>query len=158
SYTQECEVAQRTLEKLAQQREQLLAVVRDLSEGELERPVDERWTVRDTLTHLLNAEEDHCRVIALAVRGDTDRLPPSIDLDGHNNERLAERGRLERNELLGALVAQRERTETLFQRLDQEQLEMPLRHPALGETTVGKVFRIIALHEKMHLKEIEAAL
>ncbi len=151
-------MAQGILEKLAKQREQLIAVVGALPEEAMERAVEGEWSIRDCLTHLANAEEDHCRVIAVAVRGDGARLPASLDLDEHNRQRLAQRGRLERDDILAAMAAQRERTEALFNRLSEEQLELAVRHPALGDMTVAKIFRIIGLHEKMHLKEIEAAL
>lgn len=147
-----------TLEKLTRDRERLVALVETLSEEELAKSVDDSWTVRDTLTHLANAEEDHCKVIAVAVRGDPERLPQQLDLNDHNARRLQERGVLGRGELLAAMAAQRERTEALFARVKDEHLELPVRHPALGETTVGKIFRIIGIHEKMHLKEIEEAL
>ncbi|MGH2544178.1 MAG: DinB family protein, partial [Ardenticatenaceae bacterium] len=93
-------MAHQVLEKLAQERERLVVRVRDLPEEALERSVDENWTIRATLTHLLSAEEDHCRVIAYAVRGDADRLPKHIELNAHNAQRLEERGRLDGDQLL----------------------------------------------------------
>lgn len=151
-------MAHQILEKLAKQREQMVALVEGMSDEQMEQPVDGSWRVRDVLAHLLNAEEDHCRVIAVALRGDADQLPRTIDLDGHNAARLQGRGRMTRDELLAAMATQRERTEALFQRVGEAQLDLDVRHPALGETTVGKIFRIIGLHEKMHLREIETAL
>ena len=148
----------RTLEKLAKERDALFARVRGLPDAALDRARGDGWTIRETLTHLLNAEEDHAKIIALAARGDESRLPASIDLDAHNAERIAARGTLALDALLDAMTAQRARTEALFESMSDEQLDKPFRHPALGETTVGKVFRIIGLHERMHLQEIEAAL
>ena len=147
-------MADKILDRLAQQREATLETLDALTESQMDQAVDDEWTVRDVLTHLLNAEEDHCRVIAVAVRGDMDSLPRTFNLDTHNQERLAARGALTLEDLRAALVAQRERTTALYHRIDAEQLDMPVPHPALGETTVGKIFRIIGLHEKMHLKQI----
>jgi uncharacterized damage-inducible protein DinB len=151
-------VAHPILEKLSRERESLLATVAGLQGESLGRRVGDGWTVREVLTHLVNAEEDHCKVIALTVRGDTGRLPGTFSLDHHNAQRLQERGELSLEQILAALSDQRQRTRELFERLNEEQLEMPVRHPALGETTVSKIFRIIGLHERMHLKEIVTAL
>jgi uncharacterized damage-inducible protein DinB len=147
-----------TLTKLAKTREKLLAVVSSLSEDTLDRQSAEGWTIRETLTHLLNAEEDHCRVIAVIARGDADRLPRNFRLDEHNQRRLAERGRLTLVDLLAALAAQRQRTDALFNRLSDDQLTLTGPHPALGEMALGDIFRVIAIHEQAHTREIQALL
>lgn len=151
-------VAHQTLEKIAKERQSLLALVADLSEEALDQKHGDGWTVRETLTHLVNAEEDHCRVIAVVARGESERLPTDFSLDEHNRQRLEERGTLALPALLAALAEQRQKTESLFDRLSAEQLDLPAHHPALGETTIGKIFRIIGIHEKMHAQEISAAL
>ena len=74
------------------------------------------------------------------------------------SELLGRDGLNDLDAILAAMAAQRERTEALFDKMSDEQLDKPFRHPALGETSVGKVFRIIGIHERMHLQEIEAAL
>jgi uncharacterized protein (TIGR03083 family) len=147
-----------TVAKLAQNRTKLLGVVSTLSEDELDRRLRDGWTIREMLTHLLNAEEDHCRISAVIARGESDRLPKTIDIDTYNAERLAARGRLDRSELLSALAAQRERTLALFNSLSESQLALSGPHPALGEMTVGNIFRVIAVHEQMHTRDIETAL
>ncbi len=151
-------MAHKTLEKLAKEQDALFALVEPLTETQLDRQYGDGWTVRDILTHLWNAEEDHCRVIAVIARGDGDKIPAQFDLDHHNDDRLKARGHLTKADLLAGLRAQRERTEGLFDRMTEEQLEMSGRHPALGEMAVGKIFRIIGIHEKMHAQEIAEAL
>ena len=151
-------MAHKTLEKLARDRAALVARVQGLDDAALDAPHGEGWTIRETLTHLLNAEEDHARIIATVVRGDADKLPQELDLDRYNADRIEARGPLELDSLLQGLAAQRARTEALFNRLDPADLDIAFRHPALGDTTVGKLFRIIGLHEKMHLQDIESAL
>jgi len=151
-------MSQAALDKLSKSREKLLAAVSDLSEDLLDRRLADGWSIRDTLTHLLNAEEDHCRVAAVIADGEQHRLPAQFDLDQHNAGRLAERGRLSRAELLAALDHQRQRTIALFERLSDEQRALVGRHPALGEIAVGDVFRIIAVHDQLHLRDIQAVL
>jgi uncharacterized protein (TIGR03083 family) len=146
------------LTKLARSREKLLALVSDLSEEALDQPLPDGWTIRAALTHLLNAEEDHCRISAVIASGKIERLPSSIDIDTHNAERLATRGRLSRADLLAALAAQRERTIALFNRLTEDQLVRSGPHPTLGEMTAENVLRVIAVHEQMHTRDIAALL
>jgi uncharacterized damage-inducible protein DinB len=147
-----------TLTKLDRNRERLLAAVSDLSEDKLDQHLSDGWTIRETLTHLLNAEEDHCRIGAVIARGERDRLPKTIDIDAFNADRLAARGYLTRAELFDGLAAQRERTRALFNSLSETQLECSGPHPALGEMTVGNIFRVIAVHEQQHTREIETLL
>ena len=144
------------LTKLAKSREALLAAIADLPEETLDRHPADGWTIRQVLTHLVNAEEDHCQVIEVIVRGETDRLPAEFSLDEHNERRVAERARWTRSELLDALTAQRRETEALLNRLSADQLALRGRHPVLGEKSVDELFRIIALHERMHAQEIAA--
>ena len=151
-------MSHRIVEKLAKARAKLLGVVSGLSEEALDHH-HIGWTVREILTHLLAAEEDHAKVITLIARGDTHRLPTHIERDEHNAMRLSQQGQLTLEQLLTKLAAQRQRTVALFERLnDNDQLDIIGRHPILGEMSVGKIFRIIALHEQEHIREIKAAL
>jgi uncharacterized damage-inducible protein DinB len=147
----------RTLEKLAASRQALLDQIADLSEDALDQRYGDGWTIREILTHLLNAEEDHCRVIAVVAKGEAHRIPAVFALDEHNQARLTERGRLSRSALLAALDEQRSKTEALFNRLSEDQLAMIAPHPALGEKTLDEIFRVMALHERMHTREIAIA-
>ena len=111
------------LERLARNRARLLESVVELDDDALNQkhtdPDGGTWTIRDVLTHVLNAEEDHCRVAAVIARGELDRLPTEFDLDAHNAQRLNERGYLTRNELFAAINAQRQRTIALYNGLDE---------------------------------------
>jgi uncharacterized damage-inducible protein DinB len=149
-------VAHPTLEKLAKDRERLLAAVSQVPDAALDQRVGDGWTVREALTHLVNAEEDHRSVIEAAVGESTKRLPDGFQLDAHNRRRVDARGTLSREALLELLAEQRTRTEALFNRLSEEQLETEARHPVLGTTAIGKIFRIIGMHERMHAQEIAA--
>ena len=147
----------RIITKLSQSRAGLFDVIESLTEPNLDRRDSEGWSIRQIVTHLLNAEEDHCRVIAVGARGDLSRLPEHFDLDAHNASRLEARGELSLPELLAALVAQRQRTEALYVSVrDAGQLDVTVPHPALGEQSLSAIFRVIALHEKAHTQEIRA--
>lgn len=151
-------MSHKLLEKLAKEQSALFTVVEPLSEAELDIHYGEGWTIREILTHLWNAEEDHCRVIATIAKGEHEKLSGELNLDDHNAARLQERGTMTKADLLAGLAAQRARTEGLFNRLGEEQLALEGRHPALGQITIEKIFRIIGIHMKMHLQEINEAL
>jgi len=146
------------LSKLAKNRDSLLAAVADLSEEELDTRSADGWTIRQILTHLVNAEEDHRSVIQAIRRGEAHLVPRQISLDEYNARRLDERGTLARQQLLDALQEQRQETEHLFQELSENQLNLPGTHPVIGDTTVADIFRIIALHDRMHTQDIRALL
>lgn len=149
---------QSLLDRLNKSRARLLALVEPLTEDDLDRPAAADWTIRHILSHLVTAEEDHRRVIEVIVQGETERLPREFALDAHNARRLAELGQLSREALLAALAEQRAQTVALIQSLDEEALARRGPHPALGEMSTADIFRIIAVHEGRHLRDIEAAL
>jgi uncharacterized protein (TIGR03083 family) len=146
------------LDRLNKSRARLLAAIEPLTEDDLDRPAAGEWTVRQILLHLVASEEDHRRVIEVIVQGETERLPREFVLDAHNARRLAELGRLSREALLAALAGQRAQTVKLLTSLDEAALARRGPHPALGEMSAADLFRIIAVHEGRHLRDIEAAL
>lgn len=151
------------LNRMARNREKLLGIVTTLDDDAFNQTHHDpehggTWSVRDILTHVLNAEEDHCRVAALIARGDLDRLPSDFDLDAHNAHRLAERGTLTRDELFAALDHQRQRSIDLYSGFSDEQRALSGPHPALGEISVSGIFKVIAMHDLLHLRDLQAIL
>ncbi|GAB4417146.1 MAG: hypothetical protein Kow00106_12930 [Anaerolineae bacterium] len=146
------------LDRLNKSRARLLAIVESLTEDDLDRPAAGDWTIRQVLSHLVASEEDHRQVIEVIVQGETERLPREFALDAHNARRLEKLGRLERDALLAALAEQRAQTVELLESLDEAALARRGPHPALGEMSAADIFRIIAMHEGRHLRDIEAAL
>jgi hypothetical protein len=61
-------------------------------------------------------------------------------------------------EILEEMAAERQRTLRTLQDLEDEALDRQGLHPALSETNVLKIFRIIPIHERMHLKDIRQLL
>jgi uncharacterized damage-inducible protein DinB len=146
------------LKRLEGSRAVLLAVIADLPDSALDRRATEGWSIREMLTHLVNAEEDHRRVIAVVAAGEAHRLPATLDMNAHNEQRVAARGHLTKEELLAALADQRRQTETLLLQLRADQMEWIAPHPVLGDKTLDEVFRIIGMHERLHARDIAALL
>jgi uncharacterized damage-inducible protein DinB len=144
--------------KLAAAREEILQNIEGLDEGTLTwKPGDGRWSIRETLAHLASAEGSHRQVAQAIAAGQTVDVP-DFDLDTWNAARVAERRGRSMDEILEEMAAERQRTLSALQDLENEALDHQGFHPALGETTALKVFRIIPIHERWHLKDIKQLL
>ena len=149
---------QTLIEKLASARGEILQTIEGLDEGALTwQPGDGRWSIKETLAHLASAEGSHRQVAQAIAVGQTVDVP-DFDLDAWNVARVAERRQRSTDEILEEMAAERQHTLSAFQDLGDEALDRQGLHPALGETTVLKVFRIIPIHERWHLKDIKQLL
>ena len=149
---------QTLIDKLAATRKEILQTIEGLDEGALTwQPGDGRWSIKETLAHLASAEGSHRQVAQAIAAGQTVDMP-DFDLDTWNAARVAERRERSMDETLEEMAAERQRTLSALQDLENEALDRQGLHPALGETAVLKVFRIIPIHERMHLKDIRQLL
>jgi uncharacterized damage-inducible protein DinB len=149
---------QTLIDKLAAAREEILQTIEGLDEEVLTwQPGDGRWSIKETLAHLASAEGSHRQVAqAIAARQTVD--VPDFDLDTWNAAQVAKRRQRSIDEILEEMAAERQRTLSALQHLESKALDHEGLHPALGETTVLKVFRIIPIHERWHLKNIKQLL
>jgi uncharacterized damage-inducible protein DinB len=145
------------IDKLAAARGEILQTIEGLDEGALTwQPGDGRWSIRETLAHLVSSEQSHRQVAQAIAAGQTVDLP-DFDLDAWNAAQVAKRRQQSMDEILEEMAAERQRTLSALQDLNGA-LDCQGLHPALGETTVLKVFRIIPIHERWHLKDIRQLL
>jgi len=144
---------QTLINKLAATREEILQAIEGLDEGTLTwRPGDGRWSIKETLAHLASAEGSHRQVAQAIAAGQTVDVP-DFDLDAWNAAQVAKRRQRSIDEILEEMAVERQRTLNALQDLENEALDRQGLHPALGEITVLKVFRIIPIHERWHLEE-----
>ena len=149
---------QTLVDRLAAAREEILQTIEGLDEGALTwQPGDGRWSIRENLAHLASAEGSH-RQVAQAIAAGQTVDAPDFDLDTWNAARVAERRQQTIDEILEEMAAERQRTLSALQDLENEALDRQGLHPALDETTVLKIFRIIPIHERWHLKDIRQLL
>jgi uncharacterized damage-inducible protein DinB len=149
---------QTLIDKLAAAREEILQTIEGLDEGALTwKPGDGRWSIKETLAHLASAEGSH-RQAAQAIAAEQTVDVSDFDLDAWNATQVAKRRERSNDEILEEMAAERQRTLSALQDLEGEALNCQGLHPALGETTVLKVFRIIPIHERWHLKDIKQLL
>ncbi len=146
------------IDKLAATRQEMLQTIEGLDKGALTwQPGDGRWSIKETLAHLASAEGSHRQVAQAIAAGQAVDLA-DFDLDTWNAAQVAKRRQRSIDEILEEMAAERQRTLSALQDLEDEALDGQGLHPALGETTVLKVFRIIPIHERWHLKDIKQLL
>lgn len=147
------------ISKLNAERARLRETVAGISAERLEHAVGDGqgWRVREVLAHLANAEADHRQVAERLVAGEPVMID-GFELDRWNEARVAERAGQSMAEILADLERERAATLAFIAQLSPDDLEKSGNHPALGEVTVGKLLRIVGLHERMHQRDIATAL
>ncbi|HMA34392.1 MAG TPA: maleylpyruvate isomerase N-terminal domain-containing protein [Chloroflexia bacterium] len=130
---------------------------------------DEDWTVRQTLAHLASAESSMIALIerafaaaqagqsigALLSRG-SDGQP--FDVHVWNRRQVEKRAQQPPSALRLELTEARAQTLRALKPLSPDQLATPAWHPALGDTTVEGIFKLMAIHMRAHTSAIKKAL
>jgi len=136
----------------------LLAVVSGLTTEQAARPtLNADWTVQDVLAHLAGAERGHQQVIRALLAGQL-AAQPGFDLDTFNQADVAARAGWTLAKLLEDLNAGRAGTLALLESLGADDWDRAGYHPGGFDTTVEGTFRVIAIYERRHSKDIRTAL
>lgn len=150
---------QQMIEKMTAVRADIVALVNGLDETTRNfRPADGRWTVRENLAHLVDAEKAHRRFVQALLTGKVITARPRFDRDRWNEDHVAKRAAENTDSLLAAMAEQRAETLAVINDISAEKWLLEGNHPALGPVTVRQVVKIIGVHEKMHLRDIQAVL
>lgn len=145
-------------ERLLQSRQDLLASIGELAPEELaQRAVNDGWSVQDVLAHLASAERGHQQVIEALLTG-RESHQPGFDLDAFNEAEVGARRSMTTQEILDELDASRAASLALLEQIGPGDWERSGYHPGGFDTTVEGGFRVIAIHEKRHAREIRLAL
>ena len=145
-------------ERLAASRTAFLEAVGALADDELARAVGHAsdWTVKDLIGHVAYAEASMLPLVQGALAGESRRTPPDFDIDRWNESRVRRAREQPVPELLARLEESRREALATLDRLAAADLDRPVHHPVAGDTTVEGIFKIIALHERGHAKELRA--
>lgn len=145
-------------QRLADSRRDLLAAVEEIGSAGATRPTaNPGWTVCDVLAHLAGAELGHQRVIRALLAGQPGEID-GFDLDAFNAADVAARRGASLAELLAELDRNRAATLALLDTVSADDWDRAGYHPGGFDTSIEGTFRIIAIHEKRHVKEMRAAL
>lgn len=145
-------------DRLMQSRQDLLASMAGVApEGLAQRAVNDGWSVQDVLAHLAAAERGHQQVIAALLAGQESHQP-GFDLDAFNAAEVGARRDMTPQAILDELDASRAASLVLLEEIGPDDWERSGYHPGGFATTVEGGFRVIAIHEKRHAREIRIAL
>lgn len=146
------------LAKMRVERARLIDAARSVPEDRLAvRPPDAQgedgWSVLEQLSHLLEMERAYDAWVRACVERDSpdlSRVRPDaapIPLErAHDHSR---------EQLVDALVRERERTEALIGSLDVADFDRVGTHPMFGSLTVLQWLRSFYRHDRMHQAQIE---
>jgi uncharacterized protein (TIGR03083 family) len=149
---------QKLRQRLDESRRDLLASVAHLESAGLAAPTaNPGWAVRDVLAHLAGAERGHQQVIRALLAGQSSDVS-DFNLDAFNAADVAARQDISLAGLLAELASNRAETLALLAAVGPDDWERSGYHPGGFDATVEGVFRVIAIHEKRHAKDIRAAL
>jgi hypothetical protein len=109
------------------------------------------WNARSVLAHFVSAEEQ-LLVLARDVAMGGAGAPEGFDINAFNAE---EQARLlsQPYDLLSALDRARQQTLEWVHTLNDSQLDMMGRHPALGQVSVETMILAIYGHQLMHMRD-----
>lgn len=139
-------------------RSRLLACVAGLTSESWDwEPGDGRWSIAETLAHVGAAQWSHLDAARRFLAGEQTGIA-GFDLDAWNSAAVAEREGWTPQQILRDLDSAGQETLEFLARLGPDDMCATGFHPALGTVSVAQVLRVIAIHDGMHRKDIQALL
>lgn len=115
------------------------------------------WTPRNLLAHFLSSERELLRLCRNVAEGGPG-VPEAFDFDAYNAEQQMLLQDLGAVELIDQLEAARTQTLEWARGLEDGQLDLVGRHPALGEISLETMILAIYGHQLMHMRDLQGAL
>ena len=154
------EEATKLADKLLSEGERTLAFFRALSAHDWTRHVyadGAHWTVRQAFEHLALSERSMLRLCEGLIAGGRG-APEDFDIDRFNREHTDRLGASPVQELLEIFSGTRQATAAFARGLDDDQLALRGRHPAMGDSSLAEILKMIYLHNTMHVRDIKKLL
>jgi uncharacterized protein (TIGR03083 family) len=148
-------------QRLQSARQDLLALLENLSAAQWQTAVfseeEEGWQVTDVLRHLVAAERGMMNLIERIRQGE-EGVPANFDLHRYNNAMVRESKEKSPSNLLAEMSDIRTQLLRLLADINEDDWEKKGRHGSLHMMTIEEIFKTIALHDKMHGRDIRRAL
>jgi len=141
---------------LDQTRQQLKALLDRLQPGDWETPIqeeDQRWTVRQIISHLAEAQRGMTAQITRINAGE-DTVPPDFDLNRWNKRVVEKAADKQPPELIAALDEGRNALKQVLDGLNDSDLDKRGRHGSLQIMSIEEIARLIGTHEADHTRII----
>ncbi|MDM8520643.1 DinB family protein [Anaerolineales bacterium HSG6] len=145
---------------LSKNKTELVSYLETLTPEQWEQEVfseGNQWTVRDIITHLVEAETG-LSIQIHKIRAGRETLPQGFDLDRWNAGVKKRMGDLTPAQLLQGLEEVRQKTLERLKTIESHEWELSGEHPSFGVVSVEKYYQIIAGHQRQHLIDIQSAL
>lgn len=114
------------------------------------------WTsIHDAMKHVASAEQSMMVVVQRTLDGTYQRVE-DFDLNRFNARQVEKRAHHAWSDTLAELERVRVRTLATLAGLSEEQLAIPTFHPVWGEVDIAGMFRIVAIHDGLHRKDVES--
>ena len=131
-----------------------------LSPAQWERPVYEdpaTWTPRNLLIHFLSSERELLRLCESVASGGPG-VPDGFSFDDFNAQQQPLFADTPTAQLIEQLEAARRRTLEWLRSVQDDQLDLTGRHPALGEISLETMILAIYGHQLMHMRDLQSKL
>ncbi len=144
------------LKQLDQTRHTLRSVLDHLQLADWEKTIqdeDQKWTVRQIVSHLVDAQRGMTGQISRISVGE-DTIPPDFDLNRWNRRAVEKQADKTPQELVTALEDGRTALKQVVNGLTDDQLDRRGRHSSLRIMSVEEIIRLIGTHEADHARVI----
>jgi uncharacterized damage-inducible protein DinB len=141
---------------LDQTRHALRSVLDHLQLADWEQSIqdeDQQWTVRQIVSHLVDAQRGMTNQISKISAGE-DLIPPDFDLNRWNRRAVEKAADKTPQDLVAALEDGRTALKQVLNGLTDDQLDKRGRHSSLQIMSVEEIARLVATHEADHAKTI----
>lgn len=143
--------------KLTTERERLLQALDGVDAEAAAHRIEgvDGWTsIHDAMKHVASAEQSMLVVVQRTLDG-TYQQVQDFDLNRFNARQVEKRAAHSWADTLAELEQVRARTLQTLAGLSEAQLVTPTHHPVWGDVDVAGMFRIIAIHDSLHRKDVE---
>ena len=147
-------------EKLRSEGDKFIEIFSGLTDEQWQAEVyteGETWTIRNVLAHFVTSERGLVKLFE-RIRTTGEGSPEDFSIDRYNASQQEKTRELTPAELLGQYRQVRAESVSWTAGLKDEELEIPGRHPFLGQTIIREMIKMLYLHNQLHYRDIKRAL
>ncbi len=115
------------------------------------------WNVRGVFEHL-SISEHTLRLVFEQIVATGVGSPEGYDVNGFNHEKTGRFATLSLEGLSELYANTRMKTVAFARELSDDQLAIRARHPALGDTSLEEMLKLVYLHNLMHTRDVKKVL